>query len=162
MSLPIQFSLADPQPEELVHLTLLPIIPQMCVDEVMKCCYTAFQVVPLEVMVAMIKTYGSRWHRVAQSNNSSSLCQHLPRRALHPQLCVPPVRQLELPRQWIEILTLGRCVDEDTLEMERRSIRLVIRADLHGEKSITRAVVLVQRRITTAHNNLHLVSKTAP
>jgi hypothetical protein len=38
--------------------------------------------------------------------------------------------------------------------MERRSIRLLIGGNFHREKPVTRAVILVKRRVTTSYNNL--------
>ena len=64
---------------------------------------------------------------------SLSVLQQLPRRALHPQLGVPPMRELKVPWQRLTILALGRRIDKVRLEMERRHLLLIIRRDFHRE-----------------------------
>lgn len=53
------------------------------------------------------------------------------------------MRELEIPRQRLAILALGRRVDKVGLEMERRHLRLIIRRDFHGEQAITRTMIFV-------------------
>jgi hypothetical protein len=73
---------------------------------------------------------------IAEHTNASLRFQHLSRRALHPQLRVPSMRQLELKRQRLRVLALWCGVYKDRLEMERRHLRRIVGADLHGEKAI--------------------------
>jgi hypothetical protein len=82
------------------------------------------------------------------------ISQHLPRRTLHPQLRIPPMRQLERPRLRRPILALGRRIHKHALEMERRHLLFIIRANLHGEQSIRRPLLRDQRRVAAPHDDL--------
>jgi hypothetical protein len=97
--------------------------------------------------------------RIFVSTKSTSLLlQHLSRRALHPQLGVAPVQELEMRRQRRRILPLSRRVNENALQMKRRRIRLLIRANLHSKQPITRSLLLQRGRVTAPHNNLSCIS----
>jgi hypothetical protein len=89
---------------------------------------------------------------------SLSVLQQLPRRALHPQLGIPPMRELEVPRQRLTILALGRRIDKVRLEMECRHLRLIVRRDFHREQAIARTMVFVQRRVAAAYDDLNIKS----
>lgn len=107
--------------------------------------------------------YGTWYHQEVLNQCIScvvdrSLLQHLPCRAFHPQLCIPPVGQLEVPWQRLETLALLGCVDEDALQVERRCVRLLVGADLHREESVAGTMVLVQRGVSAAYDDLHDVN----
>jgi hypothetical protein len=119
-----------------------------------------------ESSIYMLTIYRGRYHtttwqktalqRISVNNNNSTslLLQHLPRRALHPQLGVAPVQELEMRRQRHRILPLSRRIDKHALQMKRRGIRLLIRANLHSKQPITRPRLLQRGRVTASHNNL--------
>jgi hypothetical protein len=81
-------------------------------------------------------------------------------RALHPQLCVPPVRKLEVPRQRLRILAFRRSIYENRLEMECSNLRLVVLGDLHGEEAVRGSVVGDEWRVATPYNDLSGTSVT--
>jgi hypothetical protein len=88
--------------------------------------------------------------------------QQLPRCALHPQLRINSMRQLQSPRLWLIVFAVRGGVYEDRLEVERSHLRRVVCRDLHGEQAVGRSVVRVQGRVAAAYNDLwDLVSRSA-
>ena len=120
----------------------------------------------------MLIIYRRRYHtttkqetalqRIFDNTNSTSLLlQHLPRRALHPKLGIAPMQELEMRWQRHRILALSRRINKHALQVERRSIRLLIRANLHSKQPITRPGLLQPGRVTASHNNLSCISSVA-
>ena len=59
------------------------------------------------------------------------ILQQLPRRALHPQLRIPPLRELKIPGQRLRLLTVLRRINKVRFQMKRRFLLLIVRANFH-------------------------------
>jgi hypothetical protein len=69
------------------------------------------------------------------------LFYQLPRRALHPQLRVPSMRELKVPRQRRRALALWCSVYENRFQVEGSHLRVVVFRDFHGEEAVGGSVV---------------------
>jgi len=82
------------------------------------------------------------------------LRQQLPRRRLHPQLRIQPMRKLDVPRHRLRVLPVSRRIHKYTLQVESCRLCLLVRRDFHREEAVARSLFGIEGGIAASYNNL--------